>query len=376
MQSDERAKSFLQLINRSKRGRLKIYLGYSPGVGKTYAMLLEGKRLKAQGVDVMIGVVETHGRSDTEAQISNLEAISRLAIEYRGITIEEMDVKAILRRRPEIVLVDELAHTNAPDSPNAKRYQDVNDLLAAGIHVISTLNIQHLESLYNTVEHLVSIKVRERIPDSVALDADEIVNIDLTPQDLRSRLMEGKIYPEQRIASSLENFFQDSNLAHLRELTLREMASQIDFKRRITWDEAAPEQIMVCLASRGPDSAQLLRAASRLAGKLNRNWYAVYVQTPQESPTNIDSETQRILSETLTLANQLGATVFTLVGTDVAETIVGFVREYRVGHIVIGRPGKLSDWKRLFLRRQSIAERILAAASTATLVITPSFTRD
>ncbi|RZA22662.1 MAG: histidine kinase [Proteobacteria bacterium] len=376
MQSDERAKSFLQLINRSKRGRLKIYLGYSPGVGKTYAMLQEGKRLKAQGVDVMIGVVETHGRSDTEAQISNLEAISRLAIEYRGITIEEMDVKAILRRRPEIVLVDELAHTNAPDSPNAKRYQDVNDLLAAGIHVISTLNIQHLESLYNTVEHLVSIKVRERIPDSVALDADEIVNIDLTPQDLRSRLMEGKIYPEQRIASSLENFFQDSNLAHLRELTLREMASQIDFKRRITWDEAAPEQIMVCLASRGPDSAQLLRAASRLAGKLNRNWYAVYVQTPQESPTNIDSETQRILSETLTLANQLGATVFTLVGTDVAETIVGFVREYRVGHIVIGRPGKLSEWKRLFLRRQSIAERILAAASTATLVITPSFTRD
>ncbi len=376
MQSDERAKSFLQLINRSKRGRLKIYLGYSPGVGKTYAMLQEGKRLKAQGADVVIGVVETHGRSDTEAQISNLETIPRLANEYRGITIEEMDVKAILLRRPEIVLVDELAHTNAPDSPNAKRYQDVNDLLAAGIHVISTLNIQHLESLYNTVEHLVSIKVRERIPDSVALDADEIVNIDLTPNDLRSRLLEGKIYPEPRIASALENFFQDSNLAHLRELTLREMASQIDFKRRTTWDEAAPEQIMVCLASRGPDSAQLLRAASRLAGKLNRNWYAVYVQTPQESPTNIDSETQRILSETLTLANQLGATVFTLVGSDIAEAIVGFVREYRVGHIVIGRPGTLSDWKRLLLRRKSIAEKILAAARTATLVIAPSFSRD
>src|SRR5208337_3243383 len=318
MSDEDRALSFLQLIRRSQRGKLKVYLGYGPGVGRTWQMLLEGQRLKQEGIDIVVGLVETHGRAETAKLIEGLEIVPRRQVQYRGITIEEMDLEAVLARRPEVALVDELAHTNVPGSKNAKRYQDVQDILAAGIHVISALNIQHLESLYNTVEQLVGVKVRERLPDSVLAEADEIINIDLSAEDLQQRLRDGKIYPLERVQSSLENFFTNSNLEHLRELALRELASQIDFKRRETASEkvaaptdGSPDQIMVCLSSRGPNSARLLRYASRLAGRLNRNWYAVYVQTPSEEPTAIEAATQRILSDTLTLAKQLGAVVFT-----------------------------------------------------------------
>jgi two-component system, OmpR family, sensor histidine kinase KdpD len=271
--------------------------------------------------------------------------------------------------------VDELAHTNVPGSRNAKRYQDGQDILAAGIHVISTLNVQHLESLYNTVEQLIGVKVRERIPDSVLAEADQIVNIDLAAEDLQKRLREGKIYPVDRVASSLENFFTESNLEHLRELTLRELASQLDSKRRETTQDndakpsnAAPDQIMVCLASRGPNSARLLRFGSRLAGRLNRNWYAVYVQTPKEEPTVIDATTQRLLSDTLTLANQLGATVFTFKGQDVVDTILRFAKEYRVGQIVIGRPHRVPWWKRL-IGEKSVAEELIHRARGVTITV-------
>src|SRR5581483_18448 len=236
---EDRATSFLQMIRRSNRGRLKLYLGYGPGVGKTYQMLTEGQRLKQDGIDVLVGLVEAHGRAETAKLVDGLELIPRRKIEYRGITIEEMDVDAIIQRHPQVVLVDELAHTNAPGSRNTKRYQDVQDILAAGIHVISTLNIQHLESLYNTVENLIGVKVRERIPDTVLADADQVVNIDLSAEDLQRRLREGKVYPAERVQSSLENFFTESNLQHLRELTLREMASQLDFKRRETSQDRA-----------------------------------------------------------------------------------------------------------------------------------------
>ena len=287
-----------------------------------------------------------------------------------------MDVDAVIARHPQVVVVDELAHTNVPGSRNAKRYQDVQDILAAGIHVISALNIQHLESLYNTVEQLVGVKVRERIPDSVLAEADQVVNIDLAAEDLQHRLREGKIYPKDRVASSLENFFTASNLEHLRELTLRELASQLDFKRReVTTDTAtagksngAPDQIMVCLSSRGPNSARLLRFASRLAGRLNRNWYAVYVQTPSEEPTVIDARTQRLLSDTLTLANQLGATVFTFKGQDVADTILRFASEYRVGQVVIGRPRPIPWWKRL-IGHDSVAEELIHRSQGVTIVV-------
>jgi two-component system sensor histidine kinase KdpD len=289
-----------------------------------------------------------------------------------------MDVDAIIARRPQVVVVDELAHTNIPGSRNAKRYQDVQDILAAGIHVISALNVQHLESLYNTVERLIGVTVRERLPDSVLAEADQIVNIDLAAEDLQKRLKDGKIYPAERVQSSLENFFTNSNLEHLRELALRELASQIDFKRRETTPpqagigappvESAPDQIMVCLSSRGPNSARLLRFASRLAGRLNRNWYAVYVQTPSEEPTVIDATTQRLLSDTLTLANQLGAMVFTFKGQDVADTILRFAGEYRVGQVVIGRPRPISLWKRL-RGEKSVAEQLIQRSRGVTVIV-------
>jgi two-component system sensor histidine kinase KdpD len=369
----DRAASFLQLIRRSQRGRLKVYLGYGPGVGKTYQMLQEGHRLKADGIDVVVGLVETHGRVDTAKLLEGLELVPRRKTVYRGIDIEEMDVDAILARKPQVVLIDELAHTNAPDSRNPKRYQDVQEIIAAGIHVISTLNVQHLESLYNTVERLLHVKVRERVPDAVLAEADVVVNVDLAAEDLQHRLREGKVYPQDRAEAALENFFTDSNLEHLRELTLREVASQLDFKRREgqpneAADSRTSEQVMVCLSSRGPNSAKLLRFGSRLAGRLNRNWYAVYVQTPSEEPTVIDARTQRLLADTLTLANQLGATVFTFKGQDIADTLLRFAREYRVGNIVIGRPRPLPRWRRL-LGHMSVAEQMIESPGSGGVTV-------
>jgi two-component system sensor histidine kinase KdpD len=369
--ADDKALSFLRLIRRSQRGKLKVYLGYGAGVGKTWQMLREGHRLQKEGIDIVVGLVETHGREETAQLIEGLKVVPRRQVQYRGITIEEMDLEAVLARRPEVALVDELAHTNVPGSKNAKRYQDIQDLLAAGIHVISTLNVQHLESLYDTVEAQIGVKVHERVPDSVLAEADEIVNVDLAPEDLQQRLREGKIYPHERISTALENFFKRANLNQLRELTLRELASQIDLKRRGEPDEeqdTAPDQVMVCLSSRGPNSAALLRYGSRLAGRLNRNWYAVYVQTPKEEPTAIDAAIQRQISDTLTLAKQLGAQVFPYKGGDVAETILHFAREYRVGHIVIGKPGPLPFLQR-WLGRRTIVEQLISKARGVTIVV-------
>ncbi len=369
---EDRALSFLQLIRRAQRGKLKVYLGYGPGVGKTWQMLLEGHRLKKEGIDVVVALLETHGRQETAALAEGLETVPRHREQYRGITLEEMDLRAVLARRPEVALVDELAHTNVPGSENEKRYQDVQELLAAGIHIISTLNVQHLESLYNTVETTIGVKVHERLPDSILAEADEIVNVDLATDDLQQRLREGKIYGREQIPAALANFFERSHLNALRELTLRELASQIDLKRRSLpdagYDDPAPDQVMVCLSSRGPNSAALLRYGSRLAGRLNRNWYAVYVQTPREEPTVIDAATQRLLSETLTLANTLGALVFPFKGEDIVETILHFAREYRVGHIVVGRSGPLPLWQRL-LRRKTLVERLILKARGLTVVV-------
>jgi two-component system sensor histidine kinase KdpD len=366
-----KADTFLRMIRRAQRGHLKIYLGYAAGVGKTYQMLLEGRRLKEEGIDVVVGLVETHGRIETERLLGGLEVIPRVRQEYRGIVVEEMDVDAILARKPQVALIDELAHTNIPGSRNDKRYQDVQDILAAGIHVITTLNIQHLESLYDTVEKAVGVKVRERIPDSVIAEADQIVNVDLSTEDLRERLKEGKVYTPERIEIALNHFFKSAYLERLRELTLRELASQIDLRRRETIEDEeslSPDQVMVCLSSRGPNSEKLLRYASRLAGKLNRNWYAVYVQTPAEEPTVIDPHTQQNISSTLTLAKQLGAIVFTYKGEDVVRTLLQFAKEYRVGHMVIGSPTPRSLWKR-FRGKTGIVDRLIHEAKRVTVTV-------
>ncbi|MGB7630175.1 MAG: PTS sugar transporter subunit IIA [Candidatus Deferrimicrobium sp.] len=368
---EERADTFLRLIRRAGRGRLKIYLGYGAGVGKTYQMLLEGHRLKDEGIDVVVGLVETHGRAETAKLIEGLDVVPRQRQEYRGVVLEEMDLDAVLARKPQVALIDELAHTNVPGSRNPKRYQDVQDILAEGIHVVTTLNIQHLESLYDIVEKATHVKIRERLPDTVLGEADQLVNVDLTTEDLRKRLLEGKVYPPERIQTALENFFKATNLEKLRELTLRELAAQIDQRRRETPEEeavAAPDQIMVCLSSRGPGSEALLRHASRVAGKLNRNWYAVYVQTPSEEPTVIDAHTQRILSGTLTLAKQLGAMVFTYKGENIADTILRFAREYRVGTIVVGSPTRLPAWKR-WMGERSTVDRLIHDARGMTVVV-------
>lgn len=366
-----RPDTFLRMIRRAHRGRLKIYLGYCPGVGKTWKMLEEGHRLKAEGIDVVVGLVETHDRAETAALVEGLEVVPRRRYEYKGISVEEMDGDAIIRRKPQVALVDELAHTNVPGSKNSKRYQDVEDLLAAGIHVITTLNLQHVESLYDTVEKISGLKVKERLPDTVIADADEIVNVDLTTEDLIKRLEEGRIYPQEHVNEAVTNFFRKLNLEQMRELTLRELAAQIDSRSRETIEHeipATPDQVMVCLSSRGPNSEKLLRYASRLAGRLNRNWYAVYVQTPSEEPTVIDSHTQRLLSGTLTLAGQLGAGVLTYKGKDIASSLLEFAREYRVGHIVIGSPGPLSLWKRLMCRK-NVVERLIEEARGVTVVV-------
>jgi two-component system, OmpR family, sensor histidine kinase KdpD len=369
--ADDRADAFLRMIRRAQRGRLKIYLGYSAGVGKTYQMLQEGHRLKAEGLDVVIGLLETHGRADIAKMAQGLETVPRRTQEYHGIAVDEMSAEAIIARKPQVALVDELAHTNVPGSRNPKRYEDVQDILAAGIHVISTLNVQHLESLYNVVEQAVGVKVRERLPDAVLAEADEIVDVDLAPADLRRRLEEGKVYPPERVESAMANFFTSSNLEKLRELTLRELASQIDLRRREAQGAdgtAAADQVMVGLSSHGPNSEKLLRYGSRLAGRLNRNWYAVYVQTPTEEAAVVDSRVQRHLSDTLTLAKQLGAMVFTYKGEDIADTILRFAAEYRVGHIVVGKTSPKPFWKRAG-RNRAVVDALIRNARGITVIV-------
>lgn len=372
---EDRADAFLRMIRRSQRGRLKIFLGYSAGVGKTYQMLQEGHRLKGEGIDVVIGLLETHGRADIVRLAQGLEVVPRRVQEYHGIALEELNTEAVVARRPQVALIDELAHTNVPGGRNAKRYEDVQDILSAGIHVVSTLNVQHLESLYNVVETTVGVKVRERLPDSVLAEADEIVDVDLATADLRKRLEEGKIYPAERVETAMANFFSRSNLEKLRELTLRELAAQIDLRRREAQGEdggAAADQVMVGLSSHGPNSEKLLRYGSRLAGKLNRNWYAVYVQTPAEEATVIDAQLQRRLSDTLTLAKQLGAMVFTYKGEDVADTLLRFAEEYRVGHIVVGKAPDRPFWRRWGRNKEIVEDLIRNARGITVIVVDPS----
>jgi two-component system, OmpR family, sensor histidine kinase KdpD len=344
------ADDFLSIIRRQQLGKLKIYLGACPGVGKTYAMLEEGHRLKKRGVDVVIGYVEPHERAETTAQIGDLEVVPPRITTYHGITLREMDVKAVIARKPTVALVDELAHTNAPDSPNRKRYEDIQDLLRAGINVITTVNIQHFESLYNFVEEATGVRVKERVPDEIVAQADQIVNIDLPAEDLQERLQAGKIYPKERIESALANFFTQKNLTRLREMTLAETANFLDRQQRETGESdsgvSALGQVMVAISSLGPDPGRLLRKTARLAAQLNAQWYAVYVRTPKESAVRIDAAAQRHIADTLETAQKMGGLVISLKHENVANALIAFAREYGITHIVLGRPGrrKLLRW--------------------------------
>ena len=363
---------FLALIRDQQRGRLKVYLGFAPGVGKTYEMLQEGQRLRRQGVDVVIGVVETHGRSDTAALVADLEQVPRRKVEYRGVVLEEMDLDAVLRRRPTVALVDELAHTNAPGGKNAKRYQDVEELLRAGIHVITTLNVQHLESLYDVVEQFTGVRQKERVPDYVLAQAHQVVNVDLPAEDLQERMRAGKVYPPDRAERALANYFTEPNLNQLREIALEQVAHLLD-RRRQARDGAAQantsERVMVCVSSRSPNAPRLMRKAARLADRLGAPWYAVYVQTPGEATEKVTAATQRRLADSLELSDKLGGIPLTFKGADFASTVAAFVREYGITHIVVGRSER--PWYALWFGR-SVLERLLRAVRGVDVVVIDS----
>jgi len=360
-----RAEDFLELIERLRRGRLKVYIGFAAGVGKTYRMLEEAHALTKRGVDVVVGLVETHGRVDTAALIHGLEVIPRRVLEYRGLRVEEMDLDAIVARRPGIVLVDEVAHSNVPGSRHAKRYEDVYALLDAGINVIGAFNIQHLESLKDLVEEATGVEIRETVPDTFLEQADQVVNLDLAVEDLLERLRAGKIYAPEKVTRALEHFFQEDKLSTLRELALREVAESLGraalAKGNAANGEAgAPlrgsERVMVCISSQSPAAATLLRRGSRLAGRLNTDWYVVYVEAPSESPERIDSGSQRILLANIQKANELGAEVVRLRGRDLVATLLDFARSHAVAHILIGRPQR-RGWRGL-LRRDFVQRMV------------------
>jgi two-component system sensor histidine kinase KdpD len=360
---------FLSMLREQQRGRLKVYLGFAPGVGKTYEMLQEGQRLKKQGVDVVIGVVETHGRADTAALIGDLEQVPRRAIEYRGVVLGEMDLDAVLARRPTVALVDELAHTNAPASRHGKRYQDVEELLRNGISVITTMNVQHLESLYDVVEKFTGVRVKERVPDYVLAQAHQVVNVDLPAEDLQERMRAGKIYPADRAEQALAHFFTEPNLNQLREIALEQVAHVLDRRRQERDREVQPntsERVMVCVSSGSPNALRLMRKGARLADRLGAPWYAVYVQTPGERTENIDAATERRLADSLALAQLLDAVPMRFKGPDLPAAVAEFVREYGITHVVVGRSNR--PWWRRWLG-PSLLDRLVQAVPGVDVVV-------
>jgi two-component system sensor histidine kinase KdpD len=339
-----RPEDFLELVERAKRGRLKLYVGFAAGVGKTYRMLQEAHELRRRGVDVVVAFVEPHGRAETAALVQDLEVVPRKQTEYRGVVVEEMDLDAVRERRPTVAVVDEIPHTNAPGSSNRKRYQDVLALLDAGINVIGAMNVQHLESLNGLIERATGVGVRETVPDSFLKQADQVVNLDLAVEDLQERLRAGKIYAPDKIPWALENFFKDQNLATLRELALREVAESLD---RAGVAKGAPElkasgRVMVCLASNPPRAKILLSRGSRMAGRLNTDWFVVYVETPEEAPNLIDSEAQRHLLANIDKARELGAEVVRIKSDDPAQALLDFARAHGIAHVIVGR--SLQPW--------------------------------
>jgi two-component system sensor histidine kinase KdpD len=372
-----RPEDFLEMLRRAKRGRLKLYIGFAAGVGKTYRMLEEAHALKGRGVDVVLGYVETHGRAETAQLLAGLPEVPRKTFQYRGVAIEEMDLDGLLERRPEITVVDEIAHTNVPGSRNRRRYQDVLALLDAGINVIGAFNIQHLESLNDVVQRVTGVAIRETVPDSFLKRADQVVNLDLAVEDLIERLQTGKIYAADKVPWALEHFFKDRHLATLRELALREVAESLDRgDRRDREDPAIRDspgrggdvsgRVMVCMSSFPTRASALLRRGSRFAGRLNTDWFVVYVETPREAPNLIDAEAQRHLLANAESARELGAEVVHLKAEDPVPALLDFARSHGVGQIIIGR-SQSPWWRQIFGR--STAMRLVKEAAGFDILI-------
>jgi two-component system sensor histidine kinase KdpD len=338
---EQSVEHFLELIKRSKRGKFKIYIGMSAGVGKTYRMLKEVRTLVRNGIDVKIAYIETHKRKETEALLEGLPVIPRRKLFYKGKELEEMDLNAIINLHPEVVVVDELAHTNIEGSKNEKRWQDVMDILNAGINVISAVNIQHIESLNEEVEKITGASIKERIPDKVLQMADEVVNIDLTADELVARLKEGKIYDESKIKMAMDNFFQAERILQLRELALREVAHQVERKIDVEVPKnikLRPELFLACISTNEESAKIIIRKTARLASYYRSKWYLLYVQTSNESSDKINLASQRHLLNNLKLATQLGAEVLKVKSNNVAKTIWETAEKYDVTAICIGKP--------------------------------------
>ena len=339
------AESLLAREQQAQRARLRVYLGAAPGVGKTYQMLEEAHLLKRQGVDIVIGFIEPHGRAETEILIGDLERVPLRRTEYRGVMLEEMDVDAIIARKPDAVLVDELAHTNVPGSKNRKRYEDVLEILDAGIPVITAFNVQHIESLNDAIARITGVRVRETIPDYFLRRADEVVNVDVSVDTLRTRLRQGKIYSVEKIEQALANFFRKGNLSALRELALRQVADDQaakahDYREREGLEQAAiPEKVMVCVSSRS-SAKKLLRIGSRIAGRLASDWYAVYVETPPAEPGRMNPADHATLIENINLGEELGANVVKLRARRVADALIEFARREGITHVVFGQSAR------------------------------------
>ncbi|SEO72906.1 two-component system, OmpR family, sensor histidine kinase KdpD [Mucilaginibacter gossypiicola] len=338
---EQSVEHFLELIKKSRRGKFKVYIGMSAGVGKTYRMLQEAQTLLRNGIDVKIGYIETHNRKETHALLEGLPVIPRRKLFYRGKELEEMDLKAVISLRPEVVIVDELAHTNIEGSSNEKRWQDVMEILNAGINVISAVNIQHMESLNEEVQRITGATINERVPDKVLQLADEVVNIDLTADELIERLKEGKIYDEKKIPTALSNFFQVERILQLRELALREVAHQVERKIDIEVPKTIklrPELFLACISTNDESAKIIIRKTARLSSYYRSKWYLLYVQTSRESGDKINLAAQRHLINNMKLATQLGGEVLKIKSDHVARTIWETAEKYDITTICIGKP--------------------------------------
>jgi two-component system, OmpR family, sensor histidine kinase KdpD len=363
----------LAKIQTEQRARLRIYIGAAPGVGKTYSMIEDAHALRRDGIDVVIGYVETHGRAETEAKLGDLEVVPRRKIDYRGVTLEEMDVDAILARKPALCMIDELAHTNAPGSRHDKRYQDVFEILDAGIGVMTAVNIQHLETLNDAVGRVTGVRVRETVPDTFLDRADEVVNVDITVEELRTRLRQGKIYKPEKVEQALTNFFRETNLSTLRELALRAVADEVGEKaashRQREGLEPAliPERVMVCMSSNA-EAPRVLRTGARIAGRLGARWYAVYVETPREAPGQIKTGDRDALQRNIGLAEELGATVVRVKADRPADGLIAFAQREGITHVIFGQSAR-SRWE--ILMKGSTLNRFLEEVRDAAIQVVP-----
>jgi len=363
----------LARLQHEQRARLRIYIGAAPGVGKTYSMLEDAHALRREGIDAVVGFVESHGRAETEAKLAGLDVVPRRTLEYRGVTLEEMDVDAILARKPQLCVVDELAHTNAPGSRHEKRYQDVLDLLDAGIGVFTAVNIQHLETLNDAVSRVTGVRVRETIPDTFLDRADEVVNVDVTVEELRTRLRQGKVYTPEKVEQALSNFFRETNLSTLRELALRAVADEVGDKaashRQREGLEPAliPERVMVCMSS-SAEAPRVIRTGARIAGRLGARWYAVYVETPREMPGRIGREDREALQRNIALAEGLGATVVRVKADKPSDGLIAFAKREGITHVIFGQSAR-SRWE--ILMKGSTLNRFLEEVRDAAIQVVP-----